>query len=221
MSRNLTHLFPLLVAVLLATACSSPRKASERAKAKAQKHLALAMVLDPSIMRPNDQEVELPGDSATLPPAEYADADVDSILAACAQLAEALRNERDLFAHQLMRMPAHPVVPTPPPAPSAARKQAVDNLRKTACSYKPFTYDHELFLVTASGGSTPKTEVRLKPRKASVPGPPQAVLEPVLKVGVANWYRTGFWILLLISAVLVTIIARVIAVSMRTNTPHG
>jgi hypothetical protein len=221
MSRNLTHLFPLLVVVLLATACSSPRKASERAKAKAQKHLALAMVLDPSIMRPTDQEVELPGDSATLPPAPYADADVDSILAACAQLAEALRNERDLFAHQLMRMPSQPVVTPPPPAPSAARKQAVENLRNAACSYKPWSYDHELFVVTASGGSTPKVEVRLKPRKASVPCPPQAVLEPVVQVGVANWYRTWFWILLLITTVLVAIIGRVIAVSMRANAPHG
>jgi len=184
------RLATLLLLTLLLTACGAGRKVT-RDKAKAQKHLAKAVWLDPSILKATEQEVELPGDSVVLPPVPYADVDLDSLVEACAEVNRTLQRERDQLAHQLMALPGKGVVP--PKAPNQAVQSAVHRLREQACRYAPFTYDHELFTITASGGSTPNVEVSVKPRKASVPCPPQVDMQPVIKVGVASWYRTFFW----------------------------
>jgi uncharacterized membrane protein YdbT with pleckstrin-like domain len=201
----------LLTALLLLTACGGPRKACR----KAERHVAKAAMLCPELMRNADQVVELPGDSVVLPPVEYAAVDVDSLMAACEQLAEAMRNERDLFAHQLMMMPGKPLLPV---------KQAVGKLRATACKYQPFTYDHELFTITASGGSTPNVEVSVKPRKASVPCPPQVVVDKAQHDGrVAGWYRTASWVLfalLVLMALLAYVMGSMISTHYRNSPPY-
>lgn len=190
MSRSLTYICPFLLVVLLVASCSSPRKARAKDCDKAAKHMAKAAWLCPDALRSTDQEVEIPGDSAALPEPTYGEVDADSLMEACTQYIALLQRERDQLAHQLMRLPGEGHA-----APTPAAAKAVAAVRKVACKYEPWNYDHELFTATAGGGDTPAIQVVLKPRKAMVPCPPQVVMEQVTQLGVASWYRTAFWVL--------------------------
>lgn len=175
--RNITI---LLAALLLAGCASAPKRA--------QRHLAKAVALDPRLLQPGDT-LEVPGGVATVPALPLLAVDVDSLEAACLQLAEALRAERDIYAAALLT--ATPDQPLPVATPPVMR--AADAVRRAACQYAPFYYDHELFTLTAAGGDTPGLRLVVKPRKASAPCPPVVKNVVVVKEGVATWYRTFFW----------------------------
>ena len=186
----------LLMALILLTACTGGRKAA-RHEAKAQKHLARAVWLDPSLASPSQVEVDLPGDTAMAPPMALADPDADSLLAACEAFAAEMLAARNEFAHRLMALPAK--------AQKASRK-----VQQVACRYEPFEYNHDLFRLRADGGDTPGIQVEVHPRKALVPCPPQVNYTPTVRVGVASWYRWGFWLLALLWACALWFVAWII-----------
>lgn len=167
-------LIPLL---LLLAACGGPRKACR----KAERAVERATVRCPDLLRRDTVYVELPGDTVSVAPAAYAEPLLDSLQAACQQLAEALEAERALYALALAQRPA--------------TQRAVKAVRQAACRYEPLTYEHELFTLVLPGGVSPGVQVHVKPRKASVPCPPAVVVEE--RHGVAEWYRPAFWLLLL------------------------
>ena len=195
----------LIPIALLLVACGSPRKACR----KAERHIAKAAMMCPELMRSADQGVVIPGDSVAVEQT-YGQADIDSIMAGCDQLREALKSEQDLsvviFNHYLRR----PRV-----------EQAVAQVRRSACRYKPFRYEHELFTLNMKGGETPGIEVIVPQRKVVVPCPPQVELRPVVHTGVARWYRGAFWLLVVFSLLLIYIILRTVFLGMRTNDPQG
>lgn len=223
------HLFPLIaVAVLLATACSSPRKASERACAKAEKHRARAIWLCPQMLYMDSANVrfQLPGDSTTAI-SHYTDPLVDSLLAACEQYAAALATERELYRIAFTDRidQSDPALATPATAPhSPAQRHATDRIRQQVCQFKPFTATTGLCVATVRPGANgPMLALEQLPVDtiAQAPCPPQ--LQPSTCPtcsGVASWYRWGFWCLLLIVLALLMLIARVIVVSMRANSPN-
>lgn len=220
------HLYPLLaVAVLLAAACSSPRKASERACAKAAKYRAKAIWLCPQALVMDSAEVrfQLPGDSATHT-ARYTEPQVDSLIAACAQYAEALAAERDLYqaAMQQQLTLAHEGVVRSETTKkqhggSKAAQEALLRIREEACHFEPLeaTVGYCRARVRP-GGSAPLLTLEQLPMDvvASAPCPPQ-LGEPRVADGVARWYRTGFWIVLGLCLLLLAALVRMVMVCMR------
>lgn len=230
MSRNLTFCLHLLVVVLLATACSSPRKASERACAKAEKHRARAVWLCPQMLSMDSASVrfQLQGDSTTAS-SRYTDPQVDSLLAACEQYAAALATERELYriamAERIAQGDEDIAASSLPSPPTPAQQQATHRIRQQVCQFEPFTATTGLCVASVRPGTNgPLLALEQLPIDtiASAPCPPQLQAAPCPTCsGVATWYRWAFWSLLILTVCLLAIIARVIVVSMRANTPHG
>ncbi len=227
MSRNLTHAATLGFAALMLVACSSPRKASERACAKAERYRAKAVWLCPQMLDMDSATAryELPGDSAQQH-AAYTQADVDSILTACLQLREALDAERELYAATMAQRSDSAAVPPPAPTrPGAATRAALNTLRRQACDFEPLEAAAGICRarVTAGPGG-PLLRLEQLPIDTALRAPCPPALKPTTTVthtGVASWYRPAFWTLLVITALLVAMLARMVAVHMRTNTPTG
>lgn len=230
MSRNHTFCLHLLVVVLLATACSSPRKASERDCAKAEKHRARALWLCPPMLHMDSASIRLhlPGDS-TSGTARYTDVQVDSIKAACEQYAAALAAERELYIiaqrDQHAQGVTTPTLHPPPTQPSLAPAQALHTIRRHACAFDPFTATTGLCVATVRPGPNgPLITLEQLPldTTAKAPCPPSVKPAPCPTcTGVASWYRWAFWITLPITLLLAAFVLRVIVVSMRANSPHG
>lgn len=176
-----------LLLLLLLTSCGLTRTPCERA----DRRLGRAIALCPERLQADTALVRLPGDSATLPAPAYAHLDVDSLEAACVQLAEALRAERDLYAAMML---AAPRPGDPVENYTAPVRRAAAAVRAQACRYAPFTYEHELFTVIGRGGDAPNLQVRVKDRAVATPCPPK--VEMTRREGVATWYRTFFWVLI-------------------------
>lgn len=176
----------LFLSTLLLGSCALVQTPCERA----DRRIGRAIALCPKRLQADTATVQLPGDSATLSAPAYAHLDVDSLLAACAQLADALAAERDLYAAMMQKPPA-------PGAPvehyTAPVRRAAAAVRAQACRYEPFTYEHELFTVIGRGGEAPNLQVQVKDRRVATPCPPK--VEMVRREGVATWYRTFFWVL--------------------------
>jgi hypothetical protein len=175
--------------LLLLCACGGPRKACR----KAQQHMARAAWLCPQVLRPDTATTTLPGDTATTPPMAYTAAQMDSVEAACQQLAEALAAERELYAALYSTPPRQPLPVNTPPVQAALAR-----IRTAACQYAPFHYQHELFTLRATGGETPGITVLVHDRVLRTECPPVLNMGQTPPThGVAAWYRVGFWVLVL------------------------
>lgn len=205
-------------AALVLVACSGPRKASERACLKADRHMAKAAWLCPKVLEADTTArtvtVELPGDTLQVAPKLAHSLDVDSILAACDQLREALAAERTLreLAPPSGGQPT-PVVSRPPAVP-----RALSTLQDRACQWEPFEVNHELAVLRLRPGSDgrPLITVEVKPRVATgecPPCPPVLKLERKVMQGVNPVWKTigqvaiGVAALLLLSAALIVYLA--------------
>lgn len=197
-----------LMCLVLSTGCSQPRKVADRRAAKAAAILAEAQVraakLCPGCVF--QDTVRTVGDSAlvTMPFAYHLY--VDSLLANCQQYAEALSTERDLFAHVLANQVPDTVL-VPVRSLSTPVRKAVAGIRKHACQFEPMHYESDAVRVEVRPGAhEPLLEVEEKPR--AFPCPPcvgrPVVVEKVVKVGVASWWRTLALFLLVCMAVSLT-----------------
>lgn len=214
MSRTRTSATLFGMFALLLVACSGPRKATERACRKAEKHVARAVWLCPQVLEvdtaPRTVDVAVPGDSAAVPVKLAHSLDVDSILAAC----EELQHLMALELEELRQVDS--VAPAIAEAPRAARKQAaVTRIQRTACQWEPQTYEHELFSLTVSPGETgPLLMVRVKDRVVTAdcpPCPPRVQVDRVVNKGVhPGWKTFGQWVIGLISLVVLLGIAVVV-----------
>lgn len=218
MSRKLTTVLLCCVAALMLAACHLPRKASERACRKAERHLARAVWLCPDILRHDSASVTftLPGDS-TATTLSFTDPVVDSVMAACEQLREALAAERDLYlaalALQTERLRTQntirdTVVASRPrmPDPTTVRlqefsRQAIEKLREDVCAFEPFSFTAGICTCSVRPGKNgpliTMTQAEVK-KEATAPCPPQIGSVPCPEPGVAAWYRWAFWVLLAI-----------------------
>lgn len=185
----------LICLVLVCAGCSQPRKAADRRAARASAILARAEIraarLCPAcIFR---DTVHLMADTAEAPLLFSDSVNVDSLLAVCRQLQEAVSSERDLFAHELMK--ARQRVAELPPA----TRLATTHLRNMVTTFEPVVYDSEVVHVTVrSGENAPLLTVVEKGRALLCPphvGKP-VIVEREVKVGVAPWYRVFTWMIL-------------------------
>lgn len=219
MSRNLTSCLQLLVVALLATACSSPRRASERACAKAEKHRARAIWLCPQalLLDSATARFQLPAqhDSAAV---RLIQAELDSVRAACEQLSEALDAERELYQAALQQQPT--TLPTPPKRGSSEPAQrALQALRKEVCAFEPQEVQVGLCIARVTPGTNaPLLYVEQLPLDTMLraPCPPQLTAAPIY-TGVATWYRTGFWVVLALFLIILGLFIRMVQVAMRNH----
>ncbi|MCB0790875.1 MAG: hypothetical protein KDB97_03840, partial [Flavobacteriales bacterium] len=172
---------------VVASSCSTPRKACRRA----QRHIARAVWLCPEALQADTTTrtitVQLPADTITRT-FGWSDADVDSILAGCAQLREALQAERDLAVLSGEHKGSGPPV------------QAI---RRAACAFQPFTLENDRVKVTIrQGQDRPLVTLEAKAWHQTMecpPCPPRVAQGPVQVNGPSGrFYRIGFWSLLLL-----------------------
>lgn len=172
------------------SACTPCHRAARLAKR--------AAMLCPEMVARDTVHVTMPGDTVHTPSLEYAQADVDSILAACTQLAEALATERDLYAQLFHQPPDHQEQPrTVAPVATPPWAAALMHLRGLACRYEPFSYENDRVRVYSMGGDTPGVTIEIKPVAVDAACPPAINCD---EVGVSHWWRTvaivnGIWLL--------------------------
>lgn len=234
MSRSLTTiLLPGLVALMLA-ACSSPRKASERACRKAEKHWAKAVWLCPKILSMDSATVTfvLPGDSVATT-ARYNEPIVDSVLKACEEYALAVMHERDSLRRQLLgdtgQVEDSSLVNGfgtrrgTSPAPSSQRQE---KLREFLCLFEPIVANTELcYAQVRPGPNGPLLTLEQKEYREVVkaPCPPVALPPPCPPCdGVASWWRT----VAIVLAILLLLVwglprARGVFADIRSKLPMG
>lgn len=214
MSHTLSSATLVGFVALMLAACTGPRKASERACSKAERHVAKAVWMCPAVLEVDTAvrtvDVVLPGDSVTVPVRLAHSLDVDSILAQCEQLREVIAAERDLYAAALERQHERPG-----PTQAPAVRRAVDALQRSTCQWEPITYEHALFTLTvAPGQSEPLITVQVKDRVAQAecpPCPPRVKVDRVVQEGVHPGWRTfGRWVIGLLSLLVLLIIAGVV-----------
>lgn len=202
------------------SACFQPRKAEERGCRRAERLMARAVFKCPKLLQADTAtrtvSLVLPGDSLTTT-LGFTDPVLDSLAAACAQFAEALAAERDLYqvalraAHDSLRA----AQAVPPPGTSPAVQAAIVRTRLQACTFQPFTYVHDRATVLVRPGpdGLPQLTVHVSELQEQLdcpPCPPQVTQHTTVQHGVAPWYRTYFWctigvlvLLIIISVLLV------------------
>jgi hypothetical protein len=173
--------------VALFSACISPRKACR----KADRLLARAVWKCPDILRQDSATVTTRPDSARIQ-AMPGRTDLDSLLAACNTLNAALMAARSDF-------------PTQPPstAPVAAVRvrhtpsvhAAVAKMQRAACDWQPFT-EHfgRITVEVRNQDGVPLLLLSDPGETKKVPCPP--TVNKTVVTGVAEWYRTFFWVLI-------------------------
>lgn len=227
MSRSLTTIC-LVGLVALIAACSSPRKASERACRKADKHLARAVWLCPDALKHDSATVtfSLPGDSAdvTVP---FTDPLVDSLLLACQQYAEAVATDRALLERTLDN-DSLTIAQLELRVAALQRANATASVRRSACAFTAFEQTIGLCTVRVRPGPQgPMLTVVQAPLDTAVtaPCPPQVTRPPCPSCpdGVATWWRTAaiLLFLILILSHLRRIIGMVISVRTWARMPQG
>lgn len=203
MSRILSPIHLLAGMSVLLLACSTPRKACR----KAERLVARAVWKCPEILQLDTVRdtvaVTIPGRDST-GAATYADADPDSLAAVISQLSEALDTERRLFFNAARDIHARAEA-------ERARQAATRNVRRTVCRFKPIhVFDGPLELHIKADGDSIQYAYALDATQLRVPVatpcPPRAQPGKATITGVAEWYRTGFWVLiaLLIAIALLT-----------------
>lgn len=178
----MTRCTPILImCVALITACSSPRKACR----KADRYIARAVWLCPDVLGRDSVTVITPPDSATFQ-AERPKADVDSLLAVCRTLNAALMAARKDFPVTTREQAPHN-------QPTVAH--AVAKLQQVACDWQPFTERFGRITVQVKNlGGTPLLVVTDPGEARKVPCPP--TVNKTVVTGVAEWYRTFFWLVI-------------------------
>lgn len=178
----MTRCTPILImCVALITACSSPRKACR----KADRYIARAVWLCPDVLARDSATVTSQPDSATFTAAP-SQADMDSLLAACRTLNAALMAARTDF-------PVQKQAAALPRANAVAH--AVAQLQRAACDWKPFT-EHfgRISIEVRNQGGTPLLILTDPGEVRKVPCPP--TVNKTVITGVAEWYRTFFWLVI-------------------------
>lgn len=186
-----TILLSLGIAVLL-LACDAPRKACR----KAERLTARAVWKCPDILKLDTVRdtvvITLPGDTIT-GEAIYAEADIMMILRQCDSLARAYA---DTVRHR------------EDPAPrSEAIHNAVTTLRREACRIPPMHLDTAGLIIdirVVDNGL--EVDIIRMPQRVpvpvAIPCPPRAQPGTGTYTGVAAWYASGFWLLLVLCIVL-------------------
>ena len=166
-------------------ACSSPRKACRQG----ERLWAKAVYKCPQLLVARIDTVYLAGDTLrdTL---RYAPVATDSLLSACDSLRAAVEVLALNSLKQTERLGAQ-----------LKKVRALNQVRGNACQLEPmnvFTKDYDLSIWTDVLG-TIRYDLVLHPRKVPCPPCVTTKSEPVTEVkeGVATWYRTAFWLLLL------------------------
>jgi len=190
--RRCTTIFLLLVA-LLVTSCASPRKAEARRHNKAARFVAKAIMLDPSILKTCESTTyTIPADSATFT-AKTVVVNVDSLLAACAELNAALSVR-------------------PPEEVPVYRDitKVIDGIKRKACAWEGFTehFGRTLTITVSNVDGTPVLTVDQSKEVVQVPCPPRVERPQIVpKCGVAEWYRTFTWLILGLALLLIVYFA--------------
>ena len=190
MSRSLATTSLLGLAVLLLMACSSPRKASERACRKAERHMARAVWLCPDMMR-LDSALYIMSPVRMEVPVAYSDSiNYDSLLSACAALNAAL----EVRVADTSRAWQSPVVIHSPQMRQVAVRNATTAIRQAACDWKDFTQTFGRLTVTVKNSTAgPLLTVEDAGETVKVPCPPAIGRAPCPEPGVATWYRSFTW----------------------------
>lgn len=185
-----------LICLVLVTGCSPPRKAVDRRAYRANRvlvkaELKAARICPECVFR---DTVVTVADTATAPLLFSDSMNVDSLLADCEQLREAMAAERELYLHVLATGDRGQVkVEQLPPA----TRKATTAIRARSCTFDTLVYESSAVRVTVRPGpDAPLLSVVEKPQR--IPCPPHVgkpvVVEKV--VGVAPWYRVFTWIVL-------------------------
>lgn len=204
MSRSLATTSLMGLAVLLLMACSSPRKASERACRKAERHWARAVYLCPEMLRLDSAVFVSPPDSLHVT-AQPGTVDVDSLLAACEELNRALLSPR---WEQLRPIDAAPVGEKPAPKAKPSLPVAMKKIVGAACTWESFQ-EHlgRLTIVVKNVDGRPALTLIDPGETLKVPCPPAVGYAPCPAPGVAvgykyfTWSVIGLFVLILIGVI--------------------
>lgn len=188
--------FIAMCMALMFTSCFTPRKAELRRCGKADRLISKAVWLCPDVLSRDSATAYMPGDSVTVALSYRDSVEVDSILAACAQLRDALSAELERA-----RMPAPRPKYEPPGAaparvaPSPGVNKAVAQVRAKACEWEPFTEVHgNMTIHLRPGPNGPLVTVVEAPQEVRVPCPP-AIQRPPCPTLMDRLQEAG-WILL-------------------------
>lgn len=169
----------LIMCVAFLAACNTPRKACR----KAERLIARAVWKCPEVLAHDSATVTIRPDSATFQ-AQPPQVDLDSLLAACAELNAALLAERTA---------PRPKLATANPAPRQQVTKAVANIQRSACDWPSFVERFGNITVEVKNqGGIPLLVLTDPGETFKVPCPPM-VNRPVI-TGVAQWYRSYFWV---------------------------
>lgn len=170
----------IVMSMAMLTSCFTPRKAELRRCGKADRLLAKAAMLCPDALQRDSATLHLRGDSAALPVA-YAMLDsaaVDSLLAACAELHQALMQD----AAPARPLDAAPLAMPPDPAPPARTpsvQQAVQRVQQAVCRWESTTDTVNGWVITVHNGELrPLITVEQLPRTVKAPCPPVVTRPP-------------------------------------------
>lgn len=176
----------LLLCVALTTACSTPRKACR----KAERHMARAVWLCPDILHQDSVAMAIPATKDSLAAAP-ASPDLDSLLEACRALNAVLEADRHLRQEvaYTTNTPARPLY-----TPAHGVQLAVTKVQQAACNWQGFTQRVGRITITVRNiNGAPALMVDDPGEVRKVPCPPSA--NKTVITGVADWYRTAFWII--------------------------
>lgn len=190
--------FIAMCMALMFTSCFTPRKAELRRCGKADRMISKAVWLCPDVLSRDSATAYMPGDSVTVALSYRDSVEVDSILAACAQLRDALAAELELA--RIGRPAPRPKYEAPgaaplrdAPAPSV--NQAVAQLRKHSCEWEPFTLvQGRLTIHVKNADGVPLLTVEEAPAEVRVPCPP-AIQRPPCPTLLDRLQEAG-WVLL-------------------------
>ena len=180
----------LIMCVAFLAACNTPRKACR----KADRLIARAVWKCPDVLKQDSATVITKPDTATFraQPAEVA---TDSLLEACRQLNMGL-----MVATWDPPQPksGEPGRAAPAQVPSTRKPSvspAVKRVQASACAWKPFTEVFGRIVIEVKNqGGEPLLVVTDPGNTMKVPCPP--VVSKTVITGVAEWYRTFFWMVI-------------------------
>lgn len=208
----------LICLVLVCAGCSQSRKAADRRAVRAagilaRAELRAARLCPDGVFRDTVRTV---ADTAMVPLRFSDRLQVDSLLADCDQLREALTAERALYAAQLGGADQR-VVELP-----RATKHAVERIRTQLASFEPLVYDSKAVRVTVRHGDAGPL-LQVEEKSMALPCPPHVgkpvIVERVVTVGVARWYRTFTWCVLALVVIGVVLILAISIRAVRSGLP--
>lgn len=185
----------IILCMAILSACATPRKACR----KADRLIARAVWKCPDVLQRDSATITIPARRDTVA-AQPPSPDLDSLLAACQALNAALAAARlhateDAGIRSAIRPAAFTTIP-----------QAVQRVQQVACDWEGFTERVGRALITVKNvNGTPVLVVDDPGEVLKVPCPP--VVNKTVVHGVAQWYRTVFWMFIGVVVVAVAITA--------------